>query len=221
MTEPAVLVVRGEAVREAPPELARFAATVSVRDRDRAEALARLAGRSDAVRQLVDGYATAIERRETGNLWVRPERKRSGDRVTGYVASVSTTVTVTDFGVLGELMLRLADEDDTGVAGPWWELRPDSPVHREARRAAVAEAITRAREYAAALGAELTALRELSDVGAEGHRMMLAGAGAGYRGGGGVPDLDLDPEQQTVRAEVVARFSISPPRLEVVPDQAG
>ncbi|ROT32197.1 SIMPL domain-containing protein [Micromonospora sp. HM5-17] len=211
------LLVRGEAVWEVPPELARFAVTVSVRDRHRAAALARLTERTDAVRGVIDGYGAAVERRETGQLWVRPERKRGGDRVAAYVGSATTTVAVTDFAVLGELMLRLADQDQTAVAGPWWELRPGSPAHREARRAAVADAITRAREYAAALGAEVTRLLELSDTGPAERPVMFARAAYAGSGDGATPELDLDPQLQTVQATVEARFAISPPRLDVAP----
>ena len=219
MTDHPTVVVRGEAVREVAPEIARFAVTVSARDKSRPAALARLAERSDAVRALIDGYGDAIDRRETGQLWIRPELKRSGERVSAYAGSATTTVTVTDFGVLGELMLRLADQDQTTVAGPWWELRPGSPVHREARRAAVAEAISRAREYADALGAEVTALLQLSDSGTADRPMMMTRAAFGMnaKAGGGVPELDLDPQFQTVQATVEARFVITPPRLDGPP----
>ncbi|GAB3969673.1 hypothetical protein GCM10027615_24240 [Plantactinospora veratri] len=190
--------------------------TVAARDKNRPAALTRLAERSAAVRALIDGYGDAIERRETGDLWVRPELKGSGEKVTGYAGSATTTVTVTDFEVLGELMLRLADQDQTTVAGPWWALRPGSPVHREARRAAVAEAIARAREYADALGAEVTALLHLSDAGLTEQPLMMTRAAQtmGYRAaGGGPPELDLDPQVQTVHATVEARFAITPPPL--------
>src|SRR5690349_20592326 len=116
MVDGPVVTVRGEAYREVDPELARFSVTTSARDRDRQVTLTRLAERAAAVRVLVEEYAAAVDRRETGELRVRPERKRSGERVTGYHGSVVTTVTVTDFTVLGELMLRLADQDQVEVA---------------------------------------------------------------------------------------------------------
>jgi uncharacterized protein YggE len=214
MLDVPVITVRGEVFREVPPERARFTVTVSARDRDRNATLARLAERADAVRTLIDGYGAAIDRRDTGELWVRPEVKRSGERVVAYHATVTTTVTVVDFTVLGELMLRLADQEQTGVAGPWWELRPDSPAYRTARRAAVDAALDRAREYAEALGARVTALLELSDVGGVGHPpMMLARASHAFAEsvGSAVPELELDPVPQTVQASVEARFTISTP----------
>ncbi|MFY1689990.1 SIMPL domain-containing protein [Plantactinospora sp. WMMB782] len=224
MTEQPFVLVRGEVVREVPPEIARFSVTVAARDRNRPAALARLAERSEAVRTLVDGYGDAIERRETGNLWVRPELKRSGEKVTGYAGSATTTVTVTDFGVLGELMLRLADQDQSTVAGPWWELRPGSPVHRAARRAAVAEAIARAREYADALGAEVTALLQLSDAGPTAQPLMMTRAAhtmSFAAAGGAPPELELDPQVQSVQAAVEARFAITPPPLADGPSAGG
>ncbi|SDX98375.1 hypothetical protein SAMN05444365_101288 [Micromonospora pattaloongensis] len=215
MVDGPVVAVRGEAIREVPPEIARFGVTVGARDRDRQAVLARLAERSDAVRTLLDGYGDAVERRETGGLQVRPELKRSGERIAAYHGSVTTTVTVRDFTVLGELMLRLADQEQTSVAGPWWELRPDSPTGREARHAAIADAVVRAREYAAALGARVTGLLELADAGAGPQPMLRTMAYAMPAGtpGGGVPELELDPQPQTVQASVTARFAISEPTV--------
>ncbi|MEV0727549.1 SIMPL domain-containing protein [Polymorphospora sp. NPDC050346] len=213
MVDGPVLAVRGEATREVPPEVARFAVTVAARDRDRQATLTRLGERAAAVRALIDGYGDAIERRETGTLQVRPELKRSGERVVAYQGSVTTTVTVTDFTVLGELMLRLADQEQTSVAGPWWELRPTSPAYRDARRAAIDEALARAREYAGALGARVTALLELADTGMTNQPMMTRAAFHLDAMGKGSPELDLDPQVQTVQASVEARFSISEPTV--------
>lgn len=216
MVDGPVVAVRGEAYREVAPEIARFAVTAMARDRDREVTLTRLAERAAAVRVLLDGYGPAVDRRETGELRVRPELKRSGERVTAYHGSVTTTVTVTDFGVLGELMMRLADQDQIEVAGPWWSLRPDSPVHREVRHAAIADVLQRAREYAEALGARVTALLQLADTGTT-NQPMMARAAYGFSTsaeGGGPPELDLDPQQQTVQASVEARFAISEPVLD-------
>jgi uncharacterized protein YggE len=127
---------------------------------------------------------------------------------------VATTVTVSDFTALGDLMLRLADQDQVEVVGPWWSLRPDSPAHREARHAAISDALLRAREYAEALGARVTALIELADAGAA-ERPMTSRMAYGIGGGteGGPPELELDPQPQTVQAAVQARFAISEPVL--------
>lgn len=212
MADAPVVAVRGEAYREVAPELARFTVTATARDRDREATLTRLAERAAAVRVLLDAAEPAVERRETGQLRVWPETKRSGERVVAYHGSVTTTVTVVDFTALGELMLRLADQDQVELAGPWWSLRPDSPAYREARHAAIADALARAREYAEALGARVTALVELADTGLTTAPPMLAKAGFA-RGAEAAPELELDPQPQPVQAAVEARFTISEPVL--------
>ncbi|MFG2043332.1 SIMPL domain-containing protein [Dactylosporangium sp. NPDC048998] len=212
------VAVRGESTREVEPELAEFTVVIAARDKDRAATLGRLRERADALRQFLDRYDEAIERRETGGVHVYPEGGRRGERVTAYNGSVSTTVTVTDFPALGEMMLAVAGQDQTHVHGPTWSLRPDSPVHREARHAAVADAIVRAREYAEALGAEVVDLVELSDPGlsrgVEGVVTYQAAYGAMRGKSAGAPELELDPQRQRVYAAVEARFTItSPTRL--------
>jgi uncharacterized protein YggE len=218
MAEP-VVAVRGEAFREVDPEIASFVVTVVARDRDRDETLRRLASRVDSVRAVLDRYRDAVEKRETSGLFVYPETKGSGERVVGYHGSVATSVTVTDFAVLGELMLHLAGQDQTSVAGPWWALRPGSPVHREARREAIADALERAREYAAALGARVVGLIELADSGLSAQPMARQDGAVtlGYRAvaaSAEVPQFDLEPRRQEVRAYVEARLRISEPTLD-------
>jgi uncharacterized protein YggE len=214
MVEQPTVVVRGEAVREVPPELASFSVTVSARDKDRQTALTLLAQRAGALRTLLDGYEEAIERRETGGVHLRPEMKRTGERVVAYTGSVSTTVTVTDFTMLGDMLLRLADQDQTSLSGPWWELRPGSKAGADVRRAAIADALDRAREYAEAVGAELDRLIEIADEGTGGgggHPMMRAAYGFAKSADGEPLELDVDPQPQTVQASVQVRFSITEP----------
>jgi uncharacterized protein YggE len=213
MVDGPVVAVRGEATREVPPEVARFSVSVIARDKDRSATLDRLAARADAVRAVIDGYGAAIERRESGSLSVRPELKRTGEKVVAYTGEVSTTVTVTDFAVLGELMMRLGAQEQASVNGPWWELRPGSPVHREVRRAAIADAISLARDYAAALGARVVALLEVADSGMRGAQPMFARAASFSAESADVPAIDLDPQVQTAQAAIEARFVISTPSV--------
>ena len=62
-------------------------------------------------------------------------------------------------------MTGLADADMVSVAGPEWQLRPDSPVYRAARLAAAKDATQRAGEYAEAFGGRVTGLVEAADTG--------------------------------------------------------
>src|SRR5262245_50338434 len=210
MDKPTV-TVRGQAQREVPPEVARFMVQVSASDADRQATLQRLMERVKDLRASLDAEGSVIERQETGAVRVWPETKRRGERVTAYHGSFSMTVTVSDFTALGDLMVRLADRDQTTVAGPWWSLRPDSPAYAQARREAIGDAVRRAREYAAAVGARIDHLLEISDDAAMDARpFMLAGYAGGVAGDEEM-HLDMDPPAQTVHAVVTARFVTTEP----------
>jgi hypothetical protein len=213
MVDQPMVVVRGEALREVPPELAIFSVSVAARDKDRQAVLARLTERAAQLRTVLDDYSDAIERRETSGVQVRPELKRGSEKVTAYTGTVSTTVTVTDFAVLGELLLRLANQEQTSISGPWWQLRAGSRAGAEVRRAAIEDALGRAKEYAEAVGAQVDRLVEILDegTGGGGHPMMRSVAFAGASGADMELELDVDPQQQTVQASVVVRVAITEP----------
>ncbi|MER6317110.1 SIMPL domain-containing protein [Streptomyces sp. NPDC001581] len=216
------VAVRGEARIEVDPEIARIGITVSARGTDRRTALDDLTRRNNTVLDLIKSYGDPVEKLETGSFSITPELTRHGraERVRAYHGRVHITAEVSDFTALGELTTRLADLELTQVDGPWWALRPTSPAHGQARRQAVLEAVQRAREYAEALGAQLAALVELADLGAEDASPYPVPAGAGMRTmafsaaeDAGPPPLDLEPQRQTVHAQVNARFTMTPPRL--------
>lgn len=216
------IAVRGEAHLEVDPEIARIGITVNARGRDRRSALDDLTRRNAAVLDLVKSYGEAVERLETGFFSITPELSSHGrgERVRTHHGRVHISAELCDFTALGELTTRLADLELTRVDGPWWALRPDSPVHRQARQQAVREAVQRAREYAEALGTTLAALVELADIGAEnaepyapraaGRTRSMAFAAAAEES---AAPLDLEPQRQHVYAQVNARFTMAPPSL--------
>ncbi|MCX5225563.1 SIMPL domain-containing protein [Streptomyces sp. NPDC006553] len=216
------VTVRGEGRLEVDPELARIWVAVSARGPDRSATLADLTRRNALVLDLVKAQGSAVEKLETGSFSISPEltRKGRGERVHAFHGRVRVTAELTDFTVLGELVTRLADLELTSVDGPWWFLRPASPAYAEARRLAVTEAVQRARAYAEALGTSLSSLLELSDAGVGGSEISMRPDFGGTRrvafaaeSVGEAPPLDLEPQRQTVTAEVVARFTMRPPAL--------
>ncbi|MGV9555964.1 SIMPL domain-containing protein [Streptomyces sp. NPDC003522] len=216
-----LLLVHGEATLEADPDLARLDVTVTARARDRRTTLDDLIRRNTEVLDLIRSYGDAVADVSTGTVSLTPELSPHGrgERIRGHHGRVHVTATLTGLTALGELTTRLADLDLTRVDGPWWELRPDSPVHREARRQAVHDAVRRATEYAEALGTSVAALTELTDVGGEptGGRPPGALERHAFRRAAtedAPPEpLDLEPGRMTVRAEVRARFTMVPPHL--------
>jgi uncharacterized protein YggE len=215
-----LISVRGTTVLEVEPEIARLTVYVNTRDKDRRRALERLSERNRECLDLIKDYGDAVEQVETSGLAISPivRDRRRDEKVERYQGTVHTTVTVADFSVLGELVARLGDMEFTSVQGPWWSLRRDSEVYRRAAQQAVQAAVTRARDYAEALGCRLTGLVQLSDEGLstevqsgpQVYGMMAAATGADA---GGPPAIDLEPQAQVVRAGVEARFTTTAPDL--------
>jgi uncharacterized protein YggE len=218
---PVTVAVRGEANVEADPELCEFALTVQARGPERAAVIARLTERNnEALAQIKGAWPDALETIQSSGLSVYPEAKTRGrgEAIKAYSGSVRIQVVVKDLTVLGDMMVRLADAEGRSVDGPYWRLRRDSPVYSQARNEAVAEAVSRAKEYAAAIGARITGLLELADAGLSAHgvatatprsfgTMALSAGSAAYSG----PAMDLEPVRQNVYASVEARFSATQP----------
>jgi uncharacterized protein YggE len=202
--------VRGEAMLEVQPEVADLAVTVRVRARDRQIAIELCRARQDEVTAVLRAAGDAVETAETTGVAVYAE-PRPGGAPGDPVAALHTRVTVGRLDAVGDLVADLGQLDDVEVAGPSWGLRPDSPAYEQARLAAVADALRRARSYAAAFGAELTALVEVADPGTSGG-LRVAGsmaAMAPFEAGG--PHLDLTPARSEVHGAVEVRFSMSAP----------
>jgi uncharacterized protein YggE len=227
MSQQPMLAVQGEAVLEVDPETARIEVSVAAVEHDRAKTLQLLNDRAIAVDKVLANFPDAIEKTETSGVRVSPQlRGRVGrDRVSGYHGAVYYAITVTGFDRLGELMVQLADVDQTEVGGPWWDLRPGSPVYGRVRVAAVRDAVGRARDYAAALGSDLAGLIELadsrllSDSRGQGEAAVMRSAGLPHRVRAVAPEeftFDLVPAKQVVRATVEARFTIGEPDLAAV-----
>lgn len=67
----------------------------------------------------------------------------------------------------------------------------------------------------------MTALVQLADASSDQPRpMMMVGSTQNFRAKGamdGVPELDLDPQMQSIQASVEARFTISEPTVLAQP----
>jgi uncharacterized protein YggE len=166
------------------------------------------------VAAVVAAAGDAVETAETTAVSVHLEvrdRRAPGEPV----ASLHTRLTLGRLDAVGELVVALGRLDDVEVSGPLWRLRPDSAAAETARLTAVGEAVTRARQYAAAFGGHLTALVEVSDTGLGAGGLRVAGAMASMARFEGEPHLDLVPARLEVHGAVELRFTMSEPDQEV------
>ena len=213
-----VISVRGEATLEVEPEIAVVWVAVMARDPDRHRAVALLAARTGQVSDMVKGFGEAIENLESQPVNVQPvfSGGRAREKVYAYIARAGFTVTVRDFEILGELVAGLAGADMVTVSGPDWQLRPASPVYRQARVAAARDATQRAGEYAEAFGGRITGLVEAADTGMMAPQPRRLGFAAARvtsaPAGADEPTFDFEPAKQTVTAQVEARFTMTEPR---------
>jgi uncharacterized protein len=219
MTTP-IVTVRGEAQLEVPPDLATLAFTVHSTG-DSAEApRSELAKASARIRDVLAEHATAIERSSTSGLHVAPIfSRRGGTKITGYRGSFSTQIVVHDFDALSALVFTLTPLSNSQIDGPWWSLRRDNPAFRTVRLDAIADARHRADDYAAAFGASVADLVEVSDLetGFPAAREMRTFAMA--KDMAEEPAFEFEPATQTVSGQVTVRFAITTPDLKPISGQ--
>lgn len=218
MTNQPIVAVQGQAEIEVPPDFARLVVAAQVADRAREGTEQRLTQISHAVDQVIRQHAPALRHHTVSAFTITPIRSTpeslAPDRFDGHR---NWTIEVAEVGVLAQLVADLGLADDLSLAGPFWLLAADSPAQQQARRAAVADAVLRARDYAAAFGAEIDALVEISDTGLDaGPSPMFAMRDSSGWGGesGGAGMIDLTPQPQQVVGSVRARFTMTPPDLD-------
>lgn len=214
------VAVRGEASIEVEPEIAVLSVEATGRDRDKTAALTELAQRQRALTELLEPFAAAIERTERGQISVyatyAPQRQDVPDV---WIASARTTVTIGDLPAVPEIVRAVGALEALALSGPAWAVRPDSPVHRQTRIAAVDDALRRAADYAGAVGSEVTGLLEIADVGLSGGPGPLRAMPMALmaRAAAEPIELDLEPQLQTVHASIDVRVAISSPTAPLKP----
>ena len=212
MTEPMgsapLVTVRGEAQLEGPPDLATVGLTLHASGDSPEAARSQLAEGSAKVAGLLAEFETAVERSSTSGVHVFPVfNRRTPPKITDYQGTFSTQIVVAALESLSALVLALTALPNSQLDGPWWSLRHDNAMYREARLAAIADARQRADDYAAAFGTAVADLVEVSDLntGFGGVPEMRA-----FAIGKGAEDVafEFEPATQTVSGQVTVRFSL-------------
>lgn len=224
----ATVSVRGEAVLETDPELVDLHLNVLARDPERTVTLATLTERAAALQALVVGLGDGVERYANTGFNVYPQFSgKRGDQLRGYEGCASLSVTVADFELLPRLITGANEIELSEVGQLIWRMRRTSPVFREARLAAVEDALSRARDYAAAFRATITGLIEVTDTGLSSPQWSHGAATLGFTAAGRPGSrkevtFDLVPQRQEITGQVEARFSMTEPDLTqpALPDPA-
>jgi uncharacterized protein YggE len=209
-----LVTVRGSAQLEGPPDLAAISFTVHSAASTAEGARSELFQATAVVQALVEEFGSAIERSALTGLHIAPVfDKKSSAKITGYRGSCTTELVIHDFASLAPIVLALTPMTTGELNGPWWSLRPDNPLHRAVRIAAIADARTRADDYAGAFGGQVVDLVEVSDLegGFTGGRERAARSFA--MSAADEPAFEFEPPTQVVSGQVTVRFTMTTPDL--------
>jgi uncharacterized protein YggE len=205
------IVVTGTGEASARPDLAVISAGVVVQSETASAALADNSRAMEAVLQQLRTAGLADADVQTSQFSVMPLYERqppereitAPPRIVGYQVSNRVTARVRDIDRLGAVLDALVSAGATNIDGPWFDVADPEQVLGQARDAAVADALARARRYTAAAGVELGEVISIEEAGSfvpPPRPMMRAEAMAA--------DVPIAPGQTELSASVMVTFAI-------------
>jgi uncharacterized protein len=208
---PRRIVVTGTGEARARPNIAVISAGVVVQSETASAALAENTRAMEAVLRQLSTAGVAEEDVQTSQFSVMPlyerqppERESTAPpRIIGYQVSNQVTARVREIDRLGAVLDALVSAGATNIDGPWFDISDPAQVLGEARDAAVADALARARRYAAAARVELGEIISIEETGTFApppRPMMRAEAMAA--------DVPIAPGQTELSASVTVTFAI-------------
>jgi uncharacterized protein YggE len=213
------IVVRGSGQARVMPDRAVVRIVVEGEGSSREDAYQEAARYAKQVDEVIDLHRAGIEHVVTAALAVQPKtRWRKGESVrTGWRASRTSILEVTDFSRLGDLFAEAAAAGGT-TTGPSWHIDDGNVVYDEVRRLAARQARQRASAYAEALGLEVAGIAWIAEPGLRQAAPTHEGAPMG-RGlvasaapmGAGEDVIDITPDEVVVEAAVEVGFTFADP----------
>lgn len=211
--------VHGRATHSHRPQRAEVRITVALEGRDRGAVLAESTAAHNQVAEQArahtdSGAATWWGAEQVRSQPVKEYVKDSDTTVTKFRATSGIRVRFQDFDALAAWVSVLGQQRWVNVQGISWELTQQARREAEAaaRTAALTDAVARAADYAAALGAQTPQLEAVFEEGLRpnttggpgGPAAFGARAGGGAPGGGGA--IELQPGDVDVTAVLSADF---------------
>ncbi|HYZ25390.1 MAG TPA: SIMPL domain-containing protein [Geminicoccaceae bacterium] len=167
------LVVSGAGEASARPDTAVILAGVVVQADTAGAALADNTRAMNAVLEQLRASGLAEEDIQTSQFSVMPlyEQRRPDPetieppRIIGYQVSNQVTARVRDLDRLGAVLDALVSAGANSIDGPSFEIADPEPLLEQARDAAVADALAKAKRYAAAAGVKLGKIVSIEEGG--------------------------------------------------------
>lgn len=173
---PATISVLGEGRISAQPDMATVTLGVETAGDSANTALAENGAATAKVIEELRNAGVAAKDMQTSSLtlgprWEQPEGQPA--RIAGFVAANLITVTVRDLPKLGGVLDAVARNGANTFQGLSFGLTDRRPREDEARRAAVADALARAKLYAEAAGVTLGPVLTIAEGGTQMPRPMM------------------------------------------------
>lgn len=169
LSETAQITVTGEASLPVQPDVATLSLGVTTQAVTATEAMAANSAALATVMQRLRAAGIAEADLQTSNLTLNPNwvgyDSGSTPRIAGYTASNLLSVRVRALETLGSVLDAAVTDGANTLNGLTFELANPKPKLDEARRAAVADAMARARLLVEAAGATLGPVQSISEGG--------------------------------------------------------
>ncbi|CAM3684293.1 SIMPL domain-containing protein [Smaragdicoccus niigatensis] len=206
--------VRGSHSIKLPPERATVSATLSREGSSAApvfeavlRSLAQVRASLEAIHDVTRGPVRKFAFDQVVTSARRPWHEKGKQLPFIHAARVTVTAEFVEFAELGRWITAMSQVEGLTIHGIGWDLTESnrSETERKARQEAVRQAKARAQDYADALELGPVAPRRISDPGVLAqpmHAPMMRLAAASDA----LPELDLEPQDIDIHAEVEAQF---------------
>lgn len=175
---PRTLTVTGNGVVKSAPDAASFSSGVVSLGTTAKEALAANSRAMNSVMAALKRQGVPDKAIQTSNLSLSPRYQQCKpgtdcpQKITGYQASNTVSVTVA-LAKAGEVLDALVSSGSNEVGGISFSITDPEPLLKEARAAAMKDAIARAETYAKAAGVNLGAIQSIQEGGSDVPRPMF------------------------------------------------
>jgi uncharacterized protein YggE len=207
---PRRLVVTGTGEASARPDVAVISAGVVVQAETASAALAENTRAMNGVLEQLRAAGLAPEDVQTSQFAVTPlydtrppdPQRTEPPRIVGYQVSNQVRARVRDIARLGATLDALVGAGANSIDGPYFEIADSKEVLGQARDAAVADALAKARRYATVAGVKLGEIVAIEEAGsyAPPRPMMRAEAMAA--------SVPIEPGQTELSAAVTITFAL-------------
>jgi uncharacterized protein len=174
---PGVITVTGEASVAAAPDMATISLGVTTSAATASEAMAANATAMSGVFERLKAAGIADEDTQTSNLQLNPNWNNSSSastpEITGYTASNQVTVKVRKIESLGDVLDAAIKDGANTLNGVSFDISAPRPLQDDARKAAVEDAMARAKLLAEAAGVKLGKITAISEGGGMGNPMPM------------------------------------------------